>query len=101
MDKGSELLVKISDAIGACRLNPTIRHEFTIRMPEKIGGGTFKISVQNADQSNKQSEMIQSADVCKNSADENIQTQNPLKKADEMTFAEQRAMFGQVITNKT
>ncbi len=43
-----DILIKIRDAIGSCRLDPSIGHEFTIRFPKEDGGGEFVIRIQNA-----------------------------------------------------
>lgn len=48
MDKDREMLVRIRDAIGACRLDPSIGHEFTVVFTAEQGGGAFKIRIENA-----------------------------------------------------
>ena len=50
MSKDIEILIFIKDAIGACRLYPDTGHELTIRMSKEDGGGEFKITIQNANQ---------------------------------------------------
>lgn len=42
------MLVRIRDAIGACRLDPSIGHEFTVVFTAEQGGGAFKIRIENA-----------------------------------------------------
>lgn len=46
MDKDRQMILRIKDAIGACRVDPSQGVEMTIRFDEEHGGGEFKISVE-------------------------------------------------------
>lgn len=49
VSKDREMTIRIRDAIGACRIDPTHGHEFTVKFPEEDGGGIFKIKIENAE----------------------------------------------------